>query len=118
MEQPVYYWDPVIAPSGMAFYHAAAIPEWQGSLFIGALAGQHINRLVLEGGRVMYERLLSRSVAALPRHNVPPDGSLYAITDGGSLHIAWGRSGNTQIVRAPCRPAGRSRIDIPYISSS
>ena len=87
MEQPVYYWDPVIAPSGMAFYSSDAMPEWQGNLFIGALAGQHISRLVLEGGRVMYEeRLLSDESQRFRDILSHPDGSLYAITDGGSLY--------------------------------
>lgn len=87
MEQPVYYWDPVIAPSGMAFYHAAAMPEWQGNLFIGALAGQHISRLVLEDGRVLYEeRLLSQESQRFRDILAHPDGSLYAITDGGRLY--------------------------------
>ena len=87
MEQPVYYWDPVIAPSGMAFYSSDAMPEWQGNLFIGALAGQHISRLVLEGGRVMYEeRLLSDESQRFRDILSHPDGSLYAITDAGRLY--------------------------------
>ncbi len=87
MEQPVYYWDPVIAPSGMAFYSSDAMPEWQGNLFIGALAGQHISRLVLEGGRVMYEeRLLTGESQRFRDLLAHPDGSLYAITDAGRLY--------------------------------
>ena len=87
LEQPVYYWDPVIAPSGMAFYNADAMPEWQGNLFIGALAGQHISRLVLEGGRVLYEeRLLSEESQRFRDILSHPDGSLYAVTDGGRLY--------------------------------
>ena len=87
LEQPVYYWDPVIAPSGMAFYNADAMPEWQGNLFIGALAGEHISRLVLEGGRVLYEeRLLSEESQRFRDILSHPDGSLYAVTDGGRLY--------------------------------
>lgn len=89
MEQPVYYWDPVIAPSGMAFYSSDAMPEWQGNLFIGALAGQHIARLVLEGGRVLYEeRLLPGEAQRFRDILAHPDGSLYAITDEGRLYRA------------------------------
>lgn len=74
MEQPNYYWDPVPAVSGMAFYDADAIPEWQNNLFIGGLAGSHIVRLRLEGDRVVgEERLLAdegqrfRDIAVTPQ---------------------------------------------------
>ncbi|HMP93888.1 MAG TPA: PQQ-dependent sugar dehydrogenase, partial [Phnomibacter sp.] len=53
MEQPVYYWDPVLSPSGMAFYAGTEIPEWQNNLFIGGLSSSHICRLVLNGNRVV-----------------------------------------------------------------
>lgn len=87
MEQPVYYWDPVIAPSGMAFYTSDAIPEWQGNLFIGALAGQHISRLVIHDGQVMYEeRLLEGEYQRIRDVLSHPDGSLYGVTDEGRLH--------------------------------
>ena len=49
MEQPIYYWDPSIAPSGMAFYTGDLFPQWKGNLFVGALAGQALHRLVLDG---------------------------------------------------------------------
>jgi hypothetical protein len=55
MEQPVYYWDPVIAPSGMAFYTGEAFPEWQGSLLISSLQPGLLVRLTLEDGRVIRE---------------------------------------------------------------
>jgi glucose/arabinose dehydrogenase len=45
MEQPVYYWDPVIAPSGMAFYDADLFPAWKGSLLIGSMKEKHVDRL-------------------------------------------------------------------------
>ena len=87
MEQPVYYWDPVIAPSGIAFYRSDAISEWQGNLFIGALAGQHISRLVIEDGRVLYEERLLESESQRFRDILShPDGSLYAVTDVGRLY--------------------------------
>src|SRR5699024_7472778 len=58
MEQPVYFWDPVIAPSGMDFYSGDAFPSWQGDLFIGGLREQRISRLVLDNARVAAEEWL------------------------------------------------------------
>ncbi|MEJ7604368.1 MAG: PQQ-dependent sugar dehydrogenase [Kofleriaceae bacterium] len=63
-EQPVYYWGPVIAPSGMAFYDGALFPARRGNLFVGGLAGKHLARLVLDGRRVVgEERLLADRLA-------------------------------------------------------
>ncbi|HEX7847584.1 MAG TPA: PQQ-dependent sugar dehydrogenase [Chitinophagaceae bacterium] len=86
MEQPVYYWDPVLSPSGMAFYKGNAIPEWKNNLFIGGLSSQHIARLVIENNKVVgEERLLSdknERFRDVGYHN----GMLYAITDNGNLY--------------------------------
>jgi glucose/arabinose dehydrogenase len=81
MEQPVYYWDPVIAPSGMAFYDGALFPAWRGSLFIGALAGEHVARLTLDGERVVGEERLLEGRARFRDVRVGPDGALYLLTD-------------------------------------
>ncbi len=82
MEQPVYYWDPVIAPSGMAFYTADAIPGWRGSLLIGSLSPGCLVRLELEGGRVVREE---RHLGALGERirdvAQGPDGYVYLVTD-------------------------------------
>ncbi len=87
MEQPVYYWDPVISPSGMTFYKGNRVPEWQNNLFIGALSGQHIVRLVIENNRVTgEERLLSSEGQRFRDITQGTDGALYAITDGGRLY--------------------------------
>jgi len=60
MEQPVYYWDPTLSPSGMTFYKGKTIPEWENNLFIGGLSGQHIARLVIVNNKVVgEERLLA-----------------------------------------------------------
>lgn len=80
MEQPVYYWDPVIAPSGMDFYEGNRFPAWQGELFVGGLASQQVTRLVMEDGRVTGEEWLSIG------HRVRdvregPDGNIYLVTD-------------------------------------
>ena len=68
VEEPIYYWVPSIAPSGMMFYTGDMFPEWKGNLFIGAMAGQHLVRLVLNGERVVAEeQLLADREAARPR---------------------------------------------------
>jgi aldose sugar dehydrogenase len=82
MEQPVYYWDPSIAPSGMAFYAGDLIPEWKGSLFVGALAGQALHRLSLDGDRVVGEEVLLRDVGERIRDvRAGPDGAVWLVTD-------------------------------------
>lgn len=87
MEQPIYYWDPVIAPSGMTFYASDAIPEWNNNLFIGGLAGQHIARLILDGAAVIgEERLLAEEGQRFRDITQGQDGALYAVTDGGRLY--------------------------------
>ena len=81
-EQPIYYWDPVIAPSGMAFYTGDLFPAWQGSLFVGGLATEDLVRLSLDGERVVGEERLLRDVSERIRDIVQgPDGALYLLTD-------------------------------------
>ncbi len=82
MQQPVYYFDPSIAPSGMAFYTSDVVPEWKGSLFVGALAQMHLNRLVLDGDKVVgEERLLTELRARIRDVRQGPDGALWLLTD-------------------------------------
>lgn len=82
MEQPVYYWDPVIAPSGMAFYDAALFPAWKGSLFIGGLSSKKLVRLTLDGDRVVGEEWLLQDLGKRIRDvRVGPDGAVYVATD-------------------------------------
>jgi glucose/arabinose dehydrogenase len=92
MEQPIYYWDPVIAPSGMTFYTGDLFPAWRGSLFIGGLATEDLVRLSIEGERVTGEERLLRDVSERIRDVVQgPDGALYLLTDsprGRILKIA------------------------------
>jgi len=72
----------VIAPSGMAFYDGALAPAWKGSLFVGALSGQHLVRLTLDGDRVAGEERLLTELGARIRDVVEgPDGALYVATD-------------------------------------
>jgi glucose/arabinose dehydrogenase len=88
MEQPVYYWDPVISPSGITFYKGNRIPEWENNLFIGALSGQHIARLVIDSNNkvVGEERLLSGEGQRFRDLTQGADNALYAITDAGRLY--------------------------------
>lgn len=87
MEQPVYYWDPVVSPSGMTFYKGSQIPEWENNLFIGSLSGMHIVRLVIENNRVTgEERLLASENQRFRDITQGTDNALYAITDGGRLY--------------------------------
>lgn len=81
MEQPLYYWDPSIAPSGMAFYDADLFPAWKGSLFVGALAGKHLARLTLDGSQIVGEERLLADQARIRDVKVGHDGALYILTD-------------------------------------
>ena len=81
-EQPVYYWDPVIAPSGAQFYTGNAFPEWRGSLFIGALKDKRLVRLIVENDRVVgEEHLLSDRGERIRDVRQGSDGALYVVTD-------------------------------------
>lgn len=87
MEQPVYYWDPVQSPSGMAFYSSSDIPEWKNNLFIGGLSSRHIARLVLKDNKVVgEERLLEDEGQRIRDVADGKDGALYAVTDEGRLY--------------------------------
>ena len=82
MAQPLYYWVPSIAPSGMAFYTGDAFPDWRGDLFVGALKDQLLARLELDGERVVAEeRLLEGTIGRIRDVETGPDGSLYLLTD-------------------------------------
>jgi glucose/arabinose dehydrogenase len=79
-EQPLYYWDPVIAPSGMLFYSGAMFPEWRGNVFVGGLKSQGLVRLVLDGDRVTGEERLPMG-ARVRDVEQGPDGALWVLTD-------------------------------------
>jgi len=82
MEQPLYYWDPSIAPSGMDFYTGDKFPNWQGDLFVGALAYRLLARLELDGERIISEeRLLQNEFGRIRDVRNGPDGYLYLLTD-------------------------------------
>ncbi|CAN7401944.1 PQQ-dependent sugar dehydrogenase [Neorhizobium sp. LjRoot104] len=79
-EQPVYFWDPVIAPSGMAYYDGAAIPEWKNSFLIGGLVAQGIVVVHMDGDKVAYEERVPLG-ARIRDVKVGPDGAVYAVTE-------------------------------------
>lgn len=82
LEQPDYYWDPVIGPSGMIFYQGDLFPAWKDSLFVGALRDKQLVRLTLDGDRVVgEERLLSDLNARIREVDQGPDGAIYVATD-------------------------------------
>jgi glucose/arabinose dehydrogenase len=82
MEQPVHYWDPSIAPSGMMFYTGDKFPAWRGHLFVGSLKFGLLVRLELDGTRVVHEERLLRGLGDRIRDVVQgPDGYLYLLTD-------------------------------------
>ncbi|RNA61139.1 PQQ-dependent sugar dehydrogenase [Chryseobacterium nematophagum] len=85
-EQPVYYWDPVISPSGITFY-TGSMDEWKGNLIIGCLSGEHINRIVMKDNKVIgEERLLEDQKERFRDVLDGMDGNLYAVTDSGKLY--------------------------------
>lgn len=85
MEQPRYFWRPSIAPSGLMFYTGDMFPGWRGNLFVTALSGQHVSRLVLDGDRVVAEeRLLVDGGQRIRELRQGPDGALYALTNEAS----------------------------------
>ena len=86
MEQPVYYWDPVISPSGICFYSGNAIPEWKNNLFIASLSGQHLDRLVIKNNKVIGEERLLVDKNSRFRDVTYLNNMLYAITDDGDIY--------------------------------
>jgi len=82
MEQPVFYWDPSIAPSGMAFYTGDKFPSWRGSVLVGALAGTLVARLELDGDKVVREERILKGLRERIRDiRQGPDGFVYLLTD-------------------------------------
>jgi glucose/arabinose dehydrogenase len=86
MEQPIYYWDPVISPSGMAFYKGNSIPEWKNNLFIGGLGSSYMVRLVIENNKVVGEERLLLGKQERFRDVAYHNGMLYTVTDAGNLY--------------------------------
>jgi glucose/arabinose dehydrogenase len=96
MEQPLYYWDPVIAPSGMMVYHGALFPQWDGSIFVGGLSGLKLVRLQMDGDRVVGEEwLLTDQPRRLRDVQQGADGAIYVLVEGGD---------NSQLLKLTPRP--------------
>lgn len=90
MEQPVYYWDPVIAPGGMVFYDGDAFPGWRGDLLAGGLVASAIVRLDLQEGRVAGEERVAEGIGRVRDVEVAPDGSVLLLIDapnGGIVRV-------------------------------
>ena len=89
MEEPVYYWDPVIAPSGLAFYTGNLFPQWKNSVFVGGLRGMMLDRLTLANDKVVAEEPLLTDLRARIRDvRVGPDGAVYVLTDSGTASMS------------------------------
>lgn len=91
MEQPVYYWDPVIAPGGMVFYDGAAFPDWQGDLLAGGLVASAIVRLEMTGGRVTGEERVAEGVGRVRDVELAADGTVLLLIDapdGGIVRVS------------------------------
>jgi glucose/arabinose dehydrogenase len=85
-EQPVYYWDPVIAPSGLAFYRGNLFPQWKNSVFVGAMRGQMLDRLTIDGDKVTAEEPLLVDLHSRIRDvRIGPEGAVYVLTDDTKL---------------------------------
>jgi glucose/arabinose dehydrogenase len=88
MEQPVYYWDPVIAPSGMMFYTGDLFPAWKGSLFVGGLVTTNLVRLDIKGERVTGEERLLKDLQPAPERirdvRQGPEGAIYVVTNASA----------------------------------
>jgi aldose sugar dehydrogenase len=89
VEEPVYFWVPSIAPSGMTFYTGNLVPQWKDNLFIGAMAGQALVRLELKGDRVVgEERLLTDLKRRIREVRSGPGGALYIIAGDALMRVA------------------------------
>jgi len=86
MEQPVYYWDPVISPCGICFYRGNGISEWKNNLFVAALSGQHLDRLVIRNNKIIGEERLLADKNQRFRDVTYSNNMLYAITDDGDIY--------------------------------
>ncbi len=91
MEQPLYYWDPIIGPSGMVFYTGTLFPGWKGNLFVGGHGTRDLVRLVIDGERVTGEERLLKDLQPKPEAirdvRQGPDGALYVMTDNAKARI-------------------------------
>lgn len=85
MEQPIYYWDPVIAPCGMAYYDDSLFPSWRGNIFIAGLGVEHLVRLQMHEGQVVGEERLLNNIGRIRDVEVGPNGALWLALSKGEI---------------------------------
>lgn len=86
MEQPIHYWTPSIAPSGMAYVTSDRYPAWKGDILSGSLSFQFVNRTVLDGETIVKEERLAEAIGRVRDVRQAPDGFIYFSTDGGQIY--------------------------------
>ncbi|THD56002.1 PQQ-dependent sugar dehydrogenase [Phenylobacterium sp.] len=115
IEQPLYYWNPSIAPSGLMVYTAAAFPGWKNNLFIGGLSGMQVTRLVMQGEKVVSEeKLLMDRCQRIKVINQGPDGDIYILTD----QMPPDQNEILRLVPARTIPTPRVPLAVPVASAT
>ena len=100
MEEPIYYWDPVIAPSGLAFYTGTLFPQWKNSMFVGGLRGAMLDRLEIVNDKVVAEEpLLTELDARIRDVRVGPDGAVYVLTDSGTPSMSANTPATSKLLK-------------------
>jgi glucose/arabinose dehydrogenase len=100
MQDPVYYWDPVIAPSGLAFYSGTLFPDWKDSLFVGGLRSMTLVRLKVVHDKVVEEEpLLAELRTRIRDVRVGPDGAVYVLTDSGGSAVTANTPATSKLVK-------------------
>jgi glucose/arabinose dehydrogenase len=100
MQEPAYYWDPVIAPSGLAFYKGTLFPEWRDSVFVGGLRARMLDRLTIKNDKVVAEEPLLTDLQARIRDvRVGPDGAVYVLTDSGPASMSRSTPPTSKLVK-------------------
>jgi glucose/arabinose dehydrogenase len=100
MEEPVYFWDPVIGPSGLAFYTGNLFPQWKNSMFVGGLRGAMLARLEMKDDKVVAEEpLLTELRSRIRDVRVGPDGAVYVLTDSGTPSMTYGTPPTSKLLK-------------------
>ena len=100
MVEPVYFWDPVIGPSGLAFYTGNLFPEWKNSMFVGGLRGAMLARLEMKDDKVVGEEpLLTELRSRIRDVRVGPDGAVYVLTDSGTPSMTYGTPPTSKLLK-------------------
>jgi glucose/arabinose dehydrogenase len=100
MVEPVYFWDPVIGPSGLAFYTGNLFPQWKNSLFVGGLRGAMLSRLEIVNDKVVAEEpLLTELRSRIRDVRVGPDGAVYVLTDSGTPSMTYGTPPTSRLLK-------------------